>query len=125
MKIIRESVDDRNMGICRKVNQILLGKGSDHDTGEITFQYACRVGNRFAASHLSAGLVEVDGMSAELENADFKRDSCPSGGFCKDHADAFSLERFRRAGFAASFLQFGGKTYDSFKIRPCDIHAGQ
>ena len=70
---------------------LLLVVGADQDAVAVASQHPGRVLHRLAAGHLALGLVQIDGLAAQLKHAGLKAHAGPGGRLGKDHDEALTL----------------------------------
>jgi len=92
MHQVGQAIDDRDRTVPGQVEDILMGKGPDHDAIEIAGHDLRSVCDRFAAAELDVLAGQEQGVATELVHADFKGNPGPGGGFGKDQAQGLALE---------------------------------
>src|SRR5919202_3698226 len=92
MELVREAVDDGNVRVLRKLVDVRLGEGADHDPVQVAGEDACGVLDRLAAPELEVAGGEVEGGAAELEHSDLERDAGARRGLLEDHPERSAFE---------------------------------
>ncbi len=80
---VGQPIDDRDCAEPGQVEHVLVGEGADHDSVKIPRHDSGRVFDGFAAAKLDIVAGQEEGMPAELDHADFKRDAGPGRGLAK------------------------------------------
>ena len=93
MCIVGQAVDNRDAAETSQIFDFLLFKGTDHNTVEVTGEYAGSILNRFAAADLQVTGGEELCEAAQLVHTGFERNTGTGGGFLEDHTEGFAFQQ--------------------------------
>jgi hypothetical protein len=87
VELVREAVDDRDVGVGGELVDVRLLERADHDSVQVAGEDAGRVLDRLAASELEVTGSEVETRPAEVRDADLEADARPRRGLLEDHPE--------------------------------------
>ena len=111
---VGQAIDHRHGGMLCEFDQRLVGHRAHHDDVDIAGQDARRVRDGLAAAELHVGMVQNDGLAAELPHGDIERNARARGCLLEQHGEdrAFCKTRARRSRSLERFLQRFGAVED-------------
>ena len=126
---VGQAIDDRNIRIVRQGNANIMGKRSDHDAIDHTFEVFCHIEHRLALAKIDVGRRQRQGLPPELTHAHGERCPGTERWFFKKESNVFALQRTPVPDRA--FLHVGctrknrldllrRKVIDREKITPCN-----
>ena len=92
VELVREPVDDRDVGVLGELVHVRLRERPDHDPVEVARKHDRGVLDRLPAAELQVAGGEVEPGAAELGDPDLEAHPRPRGRLLEDHPEAPALE---------------------------------
>ena len=116
VELVREAVDDRDVGVLGELVHVGLRERPDHDRVQVAREHDRGVLDRLPTPELQVAGPEVEPGAAELRDPDLEAHARPRGRLVEDHAEAPAVEEPVRHTLALPRLEALGVVEDEHEL---------